>query len=84
MSPQSLRKVCVESIYKALSLIYAISTILDNHHGPIAMVTNRTNVNMNSHVIIGILNQSIMAKRAPNHARISIVMRNGAFVVVKG
>ena len=80
----NLCKFCVESETKAFSLIHAISITLDNHHGPIALVTNRTNVNMNSSAIIGLLNQSRMAKQAPNHARISIVMRNGAFAVVKG
>lgn len=80
----NLCKFYVESNSKAFSLIHAISTTLDNHHGPIALVTNRTNVNMNSSVIIGILNQSRMAKQSPNHARLSVVMRNGAFAVVRG
>ncbi|KAF7510289.1 hypothetical protein GJ744_006785 [Endocarpon pusillum] len=47
------------------------------HHGPVAHVTNRTNQMLNSSIVIGILNQSRMAKQAPNHAHLNIEFRGG-------
>lgn len=48
---------------------------IDTHHGPVAHVTNCTAQLLGSAVVIGILNQSQMARRAPNHARLNIEFR---------
>jgi hypothetical protein len=60
----------------------------DTHHGPVAHVTNRTSQGLNSHIVIGLLNQSKMAKQAPNHAHLNIEMRGGReapeFIVTPG
>lgn len=59
--------------------------IKDSHHGPIAYVTNQTREVMSPGTIIGILNNSPMARAAPNHAYLSIVTLrypHGGFQVV--